>query len=155
MKRRPDHTSREHSARYDAGVARSALVAEDDPSLLRLVSQVLEGDGWQVVQASDSDAALAALSDRPAGLDLVVADAGIVPRGAADLLSVLDDGSRRTGLVLVSGGDLEDGLRRRLESAGGVFLRKPFGTKALRTAVGEAASSAAGARGEAQSSGVR
>ena len=61
---------------------RSVLLAEDDPTLLKLVTRLLAGAGYEVIPATDSTAALETLAARRAGLAAAVLDAAILPAGA-------------------------------------------------------------------------
>jgi CheY-like chemotaxis protein len=102
------------------------LVADDDATTRLLARTVLETAGFQVEEAPDGRRALAQFRHTPA--DLVLLD-GLMPEldgfAACRAIRDLPEG-RRTPVLLLSGLDNQEGLRRALEAGAYDFLRKPL-----------------------------
>ena len=119
------------------------LLVDDEGHIRRLMTRVLERAGHSVIAAEDGDAAREHLSERPEAIDLMVLDIVIPPRGAAE---VLDEAlGRRPDLpfLLISGEQIGDEIRQRMEAARGSFLRKPFRAEAILEAIDGVSSMAA------------
>ena len=111
------------------------LLVDDEAHIRCLMTRVLERAGHSVIAAEDGDAAREHLSERPEAIDLMVLDIVIPPRGAAE---VLDEAlGRRPDLpfLLISGEQIGDEIRQRMEAARGSFLRKPFRAEAILKAI--------------------
>ena len=107
------------------------LVVDDEPSLLRLLTRVLERQGYTVLTASDGNQAIDVFDEHLDAIDGVVLDVVIPPNGIGEVLEHMV--SARSDLaVILSSGDIP-GLAEseRLEAHGGAFLRKPFLPKAM------------------------
>ena len=102
------------------------LVVDDEPQLLRLMTQVLEGEDYAVVSAPDGDEAISVLGQHVDSLCGAVIDVFIPPRGSGEVLEALHAARPDLGLIVVSGAPLEEGMAQRVESMGGRFLQKPF-----------------------------
>jgi len=111
------------------------LIADDEPQLLRVLVSVLEKRGYAVISAPDGKAALEALRETPAAIDVVVIDAAIDPEGAGPVLEVLAAEQPQIGVIATSGDQLAGSLRSRLLAGNGTFLLKPFLPSALVEAV--------------------
>jgi DNA-binding NtrC family response regulator len=107
------------------------LVVDDEPSLLRLLTRVLERQGYTVLTASDGKQAIDLFDKHLEAIDGVLLDVVIPPNGIEEVLEHMV--SARSDLaVIVSSGDTPDpAVSERLEAHGGVFLRKPFLPKAM------------------------
>lgn len=114
------------------------LVAEDEPQLRTLLERVLTRAGYEVVVCSDCAQAVRAIEAR-ADLGAAVLDASIGPEGAGAAVEALAARERSPGFVVTSGDLLGEPLDSLVREHGGVFLRKPFGPRALLRAVAEAA----------------
>jgi len=116
------------------------LVAEDDAEMRRLVVEALRKDGHQVTEASDGGRLLARLAEvlrrdpALATIDVIVSDIRMPGVTGLDLLERMDRAGMRVPFILMTAfGD--DETRRRVESAGAVYLDKPLSLAALRHAV--------------------
>jgi DNA-binding NtrC family response regulator len=114
------------------------LVAEDEPSLRRLLGRLLDEAGYEVVATRDGDEALSAFAAHRERIAAAVLDAAILPRGAAEVVDGIASVRPDVGFVLVSGAALADDLRARLKTHRGVFLQKPFARRALLRALEDA-----------------
>ena len=113
----------------------AVLVAEDEPQLLRLMERLLAQSGYEVLSARDGDAALASVAAHGARIGIAVLDAAIAPRGAGEVVEVLEKQGRGIGVVLTSGDALQGDLRQLMLDCDGIFLRKPFPPNALLRAL--------------------
>jgi CheY-like chemotaxis protein len=108
---------------------RCLLLVEDDPLVRETVAAMLEDEGFEVVEASDAEAALALVRD---GLDapLIVTDVdlGIGPSGAelADMLRRLRPDMR---IIFITG--RLSSLANRDADDREAILPKPFASEAL------------------------
>ena len=116
------------AVRSDAGWRGTGtiLVAEDDPSVRRLVCRVLGGRGFHVIEAADGVDAVHAAAEHHGKIDLMVTDV-VMPRmsgrEAAERLAI----SRPAMKVLFVSGYTDDAVFRHGVVADTVsFLHKPF-----------------------------
>jgi DNA-binding NtrC family response regulator len=116
-------------------VAPSVLVADDEPRLLRLLERLLTRAGYDVMTARDGDEAARVYREHGGAIGVAVLDAAIAPHGSAALLDSLPEGREGPGVVLTSGGALDEMLGAALLRHRGVFLHKPFAPAALLQAV--------------------
>jgi two-component system cell cycle sensor histidine kinase/response regulator CckA len=111
------------------------LVVDDQSQLLRLLVRVFEKHGSRVLSAESVPEADEVLAAHAQEIDALVLDVIIPPAGVDPLLSRMGSLRDDVGVVLTSGEELGSALRQRLESLGGVFLRKPFAPAAVVDAV--------------------
>jgi two-component system cell cycle sensor histidine kinase/response regulator CckA len=120
-----------------AGGRETVLVAEDDPSVRAIVSDVLTQKGYRVLRALDGQAALELARGHPAEIHLLVTDLvmpGMTGRELAEALTAARPGLRvlymsgYTDDVVVRHGVLEEGMP---------YLQKPFTPRALASKVRE------------------
>ncbi len=115
----------------------TALVADDDPLIIEIVSSQLEICGAEVVYTADSGrAALEAMSAHPT-INLVVCDLRMPDMDGIELLRSLEAGQRQFSLILIS--SLGDKILRAAEQLASVrgfhllgALTKPVTLQALR-----------------------
>jgi two-component system, OmpR family, response regulator len=103
-------------------MAASVLVVEDEPLGRNIISRILRGDGYEVIEAADGAEAKELLEDR--SFDLIISDV-VMPN--LDGLKLLDHIRRvsRTPVILMSGYLFnESGKNSLLDKA--EFLQKPF-----------------------------
>ena len=111
------------------------LVVDDNPTNLRLVSQVLKFDGYRVLEAADAEAALEILeSTLP---DLIIMDIALPSMDGLDLTRLLKSAERTRHIVIVAltafamKGDEE---RARQAGCDG-YITKPFDTRMLAASI--------------------
>jgi CheY-like chemotaxis protein len=113
------------------------LVAEDEPSLLKLTCHTLKESGYRVLEAEDGAKAIEIAAQFDKDIDLLLTD--IVMRGmnGRELAEQMSSGRPSMKVLYMSGytdgavathGVLESGI---------VILRKPFSRKQLQQSVGE------------------
>lgn len=102
------------------------LLAEGDPFNLRLLEEVCEEAGFEVVTAGDGETVLALLArQRPA---LVVLDAGLTTSEGADLLEVLqsDPSMASVPVLLTTDASDEEARKRGIELGATDFVTRPY-----------------------------
>jgi diguanylate cyclase (GGDEF)-like protein len=102
------------------------LLAEGDPFNLRLLEEVCEEAGFDVVTAGDGETVLALLArQRPA---LVVLDAGLTTSEGADLLEVLqsDPAIQSVPVLLTTDASDEEARKRGIELGATDFVTRPY-----------------------------
>ena len=114
----------------------TALVVEDQPSILRLISRVLKRAGIQVHEARTAEEGLLALSGFENGVpDLLVTDVVLPGRSGLWLLeNVRQRHGKHVPSVFVSGYMGDEGPWPN-EDERTAFLAKPFSSKELLAAV--------------------
>jgi PAS domain S-box-containing protein len=115
--------------------AGTVLVAEDEPVVRRMVTQVLSREGFEVLGAGDGTTALELACERP--VDLVLADV-IMPGLTGPALAERLQRTRPEVAVLFMSGYPEAELARSGATSQGRVLRKPFSAAELRAAVEDA-----------------
>ena len=113
------------------------LLVEDQPTLRRLVGEVLEFSGYQVVAVGDAAVALELLRAGEFCPDLILSDLMLESISGADLL----DAVRAEWLwqdiafVMMSGQDQLSALGEELKHEVDGYIAKPFGIKEILTSV--------------------
>jgi CheY-like chemotaxis protein len=114
--------------RYGAGVARSILIADDNPGFADLLRATLEEEGYHVVTASTGLAAVAAMAKHDVGLAVLdVLMPGISGDAVAERLRQLDP---TLPVLLMTGASGDFAV-----ASGLPVLRKPFPQEELVAAV--------------------
>jgi PAS domain S-box-containing protein len=103
----------------------TVLVVDDESEVRTLIAEILRGSGYQVVVASDGDAAIALLERAGRAVDLLVTDVVMPVMSGTDLAARVIERSPGTRVLFVSG----------FVPAGSAALRgAPLVTKPLRRA---------------------
>lgn len=126
--------------------ARRILVVEDELSIRALIVSGLEAAGADVRHAEDAPAAIEQL--RHFDAELVLTDAVMPAGGARPLLEWLAAERPRVPVVLCSGFQDDDAVRREVEEGRVRFLPKPFGRGDAVRACAEALGGAESPRSE-------
>ena len=120
-----------------AGGRETVLLAEDDPSVRAIVSEVLAQKGYRVLRAPDGQAALEMARGHPEEISLLVTDIvmpGMTGRELAEALTAERPGLR----VLYMSGYTDDAVvRHGVLQEGMPYLQKPFAPHALSSKVRE------------------
>lgn len=104
------------------------LVVDDEPAIRRFLRTALAAHGYQVFEAEDGQAALAAvIASRP---DLVVLDWGLPDMPGIEVVRRLREWSR-VPIVLLTVRDAEDDKIAALDAGADDYLTKPFGAGEL------------------------
>ena len=111
--------------------AATILIVDDEPALLRLVSRVLERDGYTTLSAKAGDEAIVTFDKHRDEIDGAILDIMIPPNGVEEVFDHMMAACPGLVVVFVSGDEPEYALAEKIELHGGVFLRKPFLPTAL------------------------
>jgi len=128
-------------------VSARILIVEDHPTMREAMRLVLEGEGFDIDEASDGDQALAAVhEDAP---DLVLLDMSIPGVAGPDVLAaVKGDPATSDVRVIVVTASGEEGRAAAMASGADHYFTKPFSPIALLQAVEEVLGPEAEAPGE-------
>jgi DNA-binding response OmpR family regulator len=110
------------------------LVADDEPHIREVVRAYLEREGYEVVEASDGDAALE--SARVPGLDLLVLDVMLPGRSGFDVLRTLRSEGSTIGVVMLTARDDVIDRVAGLELGADDYVVKPFEPREVVARVG-------------------
>ncbi len=110
------------------------LIVEDHPTMREAMRLVLEGEGFDIDEASDGDQALASVHDAPP--DLVLLDMSIPGTAGSEVLSaVKSDPATAQVRVIVVTATGEEGRAAAMASGADHYFTKPFSPIALLQAV--------------------
>jgi DNA-binding response OmpR family regulator len=113
------------------------LVADDDEDILLLVTTRLKRDGFEIVQASNGDEALAVARERRP--DLAVLDIGMPGLDGVEVLEQIraDDDLRAMKVLLLTAKAQESDVRRGFDAGADGYVKKPFSPADLSARVRE------------------
>jgi len=114
------------------------LLAEDEPSLRRLMARVLRMQGYTILEAADGNEALALAQANGSKIQLLVTDVimpGLSGKMLAEWLSQVNPGVR---VLFISGYINNSAVRDAMSKPGMLFLQKPFNPLDLAKKVREA-----------------
>ncbi len=111
---------------------RTALIVDDEASLLRLLATVFERAGYRALVAANAAEARRVFAENRAAVDLVLLDV-VMPggEGAERLLPEILAERPDVRVIVASGDEPPASLTAELDRIGGSFLRKPFLPRAL------------------------
>jgi two-component system, OmpR family, KDP operon response regulator KdpE len=104
------------------------LVVDDDPQMLRAVSNALKARNYSVLTASDGESALDLLTDDQ--VDLVLLDLGLPGLDGHDVIERLR-GWSQTPVIVLSVREAQDEKVAALDAGADDYVTKPFATKEL------------------------
>ena len=115
-------------------MAKEILVVDDEPAMVRLITQVLAGKGYQVLEANSGQEALHLFfSNKP---DLVLLDVAMPGMDGWQTCSRIRDLSSTIPIIMLTGErKLEDDIVHGLEYGADDYLIKPVGGKELAARV--------------------
>jgi CheY-like chemotaxis protein len=114
------------------------LLAEDEPSLRRLIARVLRAQGYTVLEAADGNEALALAQANGVKIQLLVTDVimpGLSSKMLAEWLKQVNPGVK---VLFISGYINNNAVRDAMSKPGTFFLQKPFSPTDLSKKVREA-----------------
>ncbi|HET9671858.1 MAG TPA: response regulator [Actinomycetota bacterium] len=122
------------------------LIVEDHPTMREAMRLVLEGEGFQIDEASDGDQALTSVrEDRP---DLVLLDMSIPGTPGPEVLATMKaDPETEAVRVIVVTATGEEGRSAAIAGGADHYFTKPFSPIALLQAVEQVLGSGGGATG--------
>jgi CheY-like chemotaxis protein len=110
------------------------LVAEDEPGVLTMTARALREAGYTVVEAQNGREALDIVERHTGRMDLVLADVAMPDMDGLELADALRQRYPDVPVLLMSGATGE-GADTDPESAGALFLQKPFSPDGLAAKV--------------------
>ena len=108
---------------------RRILIVEDHATMREAMRLVLEGEGFEIEEAADGQAALDAISQRPP--DLLFLDLNIPGIGGVDVLQAAKADPGFTGRIIVVTATGEEGRAAALRLGADEYFTKPFSPTAL------------------------
>jgi CheY-like chemotaxis protein len=115
-------------------VSARILIVEDHPTMREAMRLVLEGEGFDIDEASDGDQALAAVHDEPP--DLVLLDMSIPGASGPDVLAAVKNDPLSSDVrVIVVTATGEEGRAAAMAGGADHYFTKPFSPIALLQAV--------------------
>jgi len=113
----------------------TVLLVEDEVVVRRLVAELLESDGYTVLQAGDGPSALELLRRHPGAVDLLVTDVVMPGMSGPEVVQAVT--AMRPGThVLYTSGYTDTALDHHgVLEPGTAFLQKPFGSQELLRSV--------------------
>lgn len=109
----------------------TVLVAEDEPDLLALVSNMLEELGMNVLRAGNGNEALAVQDDYEGTIDLLLTDVVMPELNGVDLADLLKALRPDVKIIFMSGYPARGQMARVEIPEGAVFIAKPIDHSAL------------------------
>ncbi len=104
------------------------LVVDDEPPIRRLLRTGLATQGFEISDAADGTAALAALSRKH---DLIILDLGLPDINGLDVLRTLRERGDVTPVLILSSRDDEAGKVKAFDLGADDYVTKPFGMNEL------------------------
>jgi two-component system phosphate regulon response regulator PhoB len=121
-----------------AGIRRTVIIADNEPSLRLLVHTTIGTDDYNVVEACDGDEAWSLIQEhRPS---LVILDVGMPGRTGLDILRAIksDPNLTATRVILLTASAQESDIRAGLVAGADSYLTKPFSPLDLLSRLDEA-----------------
>jgi putative two-component system response regulator len=130
-----DRTADRTVDRTVRGNSRRILVADDDPGCLRLLTKLLQADGYEVLAVQDGSTARSALRENE--IDLVLLDVTMPGEDGVSLCEHIKTAksTRWTPVMLMTGMNSPTDRLRGIEMGADEFLAKPFPLDELRARV--------------------
>jgi signal transduction histidine kinase len=102
------------------------LVVEDEENVRSLVRQVLEGQGYAVLEASGAREAMYVHENHAGRIDLLLTDVMLPGKSGRELARELTEFRPATKIIFMSGYTGDTVIRTELERSKALFLGKPF-----------------------------
>lgn len=117
--------------------AARVLIVDDNPTNLKLASDVLGFDGYEILNASDAESAQEIIRNTPP--DLILMDIALPGMDGLTLTRLLkaDDATRHIVVVALTAFAMKGDDARAREAGCDGYITKPIDTRALPIAVAE------------------
>jgi CheY-like chemotaxis protein len=109
----------------------TVLLVEDEPEVRGLARDILQQQGYTVLESADGDEALRIGREHVGPIHLLVTDVVMPQMGGRELADRLRAGRRETKVLYVSGYTDDAILHQGVSQTGTAFLPKPFTAAAL------------------------
>jgi two-component system, cell cycle sensor histidine kinase and response regulator CckA len=127
----------QETGHYEAGTER-LLVVEDEDSLRECVVDFLLGLGYQVLEASSGQQALAVMAEVGANIDLLLTDVVMPQISGRELAGMIESMNPGVKTIYMSGYTDDEVVRHGVREAGVMLLQKPFSMPTLARKIREA-----------------
>lgn len=111
------------------------LLVEDEPGLLRLLTRILEAQGYTVLAAATPSEALRLSAEHTGAIHLLLTDVVLTDTGGRDLAALLTANRKELRVLFMCGQPADLAARSDATEPGGTFIRKPFTYAAFATSV--------------------
>jgi CheY-like chemotaxis protein len=107
------------------------LVVDDNPANLKLVSELLEWSGYEIVKAMDAEQALEAIRQMPP--DLILMDIGLPGMDGLTLTRKLkaDDATKDIWIIALTASAMKGDEQKALDAGCDDYIVKPIDTRKL------------------------
>lgn len=109
----------------------TVLIVDDEEDLRDIMRRMLERRGFDTLVAADSEQAIAACADHPAGIDVLVTDLGLPGVSGGDLSRTVMALRPGMGVVYISGLPKDIAVGKGLIDADALLVKKPFSADLL------------------------
>ncbi|MDH4155988.1 MAG: response regulator [candidate division Zixibacteria bacterium] len=118
-------------------MAKTILVVDDSPTVVKFVSFSLRNSGYRVVTACDGMDAIEKISGMPDRVDLIITDLNMPNLDGYALIGTLrqNEVHRRTPIIILTSEESAHERQRGLEAGADSYLVKPFKASLLRDEV--------------------
>jgi two-component system cell cycle sensor histidine kinase/response regulator CckA len=137
----------EETAAAPVGGVETILLAEDDGAVRKLMAQVLQNAGYDVIEASNGDAAIVMFLENREAVDLLLLDYAMPVRNGRAVYDYIRGTAPNVKVIFMSGYVTDAKVRDELESTF-PFLAKPVRQNHLLAKVREVLGEAEGPRGD-------
>jgi len=114
------------------------LVSDDQESVRELLTIVLEGEGYGVLQASDGREALAVFRENAHRLDLIIQDLKMPEMDGVTLLRHYTQEAPEVPVIIITAFSSWDNAVEAMRLGAYDYIRKPFDTEGIRLVVNRA-----------------
>jgi CheY-like chemotaxis protein len=121
-----EETGRQADPRTSMNGTETVLVVEDDGEVRKLICEILRAKGYQVLESTKGDEAIAIARTFQGPLQLVVADVVLPEMSGPDIVRRVQEAKPGIRALFISGYTDEAVLRHGMVEPGVTFLSKPF-----------------------------
>jgi two-component system cell cycle sensor histidine kinase/response regulator CckA len=130
----PDHPQ---SEAFSSSSPARILVVEDDPTVRRLVTGILQRSGHQVVTAADGESALRLLEQSSEPIQLAILDVVMPGMNGREVAEQLATNAKDVPVLYMSGYTDDEVIHRGVRDLSSRFIQKPFTAAELTRKVDE------------------
>jgi DNA-binding NtrC family response regulator len=116
---------------------KTILLADDEPTVLEVSSEILTVLGYNVLTAERGEDALSLFQSRREGIDLVILDMIMPGMATCDVVNAMQEIRPDVKIVIVSGRKIDDSTRETMKNGYDGFIQKPFSIPLLSSTVSE------------------
>ena len=127
----PDASKETSIGRADAAGRETILIVEDEASLLRLTTRVLQAAGYRVLSARNGEVAQKVLKEHDGPVHLMLSDVVMPGLSGNDLAERMAEMRPEMRILFTSGYNDDIVVQHGVSNASAYFLSKPFSTDVL------------------------